>query len=320
MYRSDRLASSIWPTYGLTRSQMRQLYSNDVLSLQSRYTPRTRRKKEFSISTCNIHSFRNIKNKIIDSEALSEFLARDLDVDLLCLQEYPVCQDDLETEEMCLGLKEILQEQFPFRDRSCIVGSPVSSLCNITISKSSIENQESKVFEESGPSYEPRCFTVSKVSLSESRFIRVINVHLDVWDGSGKTRVSQIEELISHSSKLNKTDPLPTFLCGDLNATKKEKTYTTQVWKGILDRYKLFYGRDESGSIFPLLSDAGFVSVFEWSGRPNPPFSVWNGTTIDWIMVDVESLKGSKLSDFVCRLEPTLLSDHCALTCSFIME
>lgn len=320
MIRQERFPSSIWPTFGLSKNQMTNLYCNDIKKLQSfGLNDFVKSKNEFVISTWNVHSFKDPRNRVIDIDRLSSFLKQDVQADVLSLQEYPICSNDDACDELFSEIRNYYDQEFPFKNRSCIVETGHSTISNVTLSNYPIETDVSNTFSEAGPSGEDRCFTVSQISLSKTCKIRVINLHLDVWDGSGKTRKLQIEELLKTYQDIKKSDPLPCFLCGDLNATKKSKTYDSLVWKGITERYKSYYGEFDQGEILSNLESNGFVSAFEYSGLYNPSFTVWNGTTIDWIMVDFQSLKNSNLKEFKPRLHPTLLSDHCALSCSFII-
>jgi len=317
--KKHRFYSSIWNTFGLKRSELTDLYMKDIKYLQSISNEDDEpffKKNEFTLGTWNVHGFRDPKNRFISVNSLESFIEQDLRANVLCLQEYPIQENDQIKDEIVQDVKDFYDLKYEFRDRSCYLETKYNStIANVALSKFPIKSIYEKTFNAIGSSKEERCFTISQVFINKKLKVRVINTHLDVWDGSGIVRENQIKELLNVYSILKKD--CPTFLCGDFNTTKKEKTYPSNVWKGIITRYYDYYKQFDKGKVFDLLEQSGFISVFELTNQLNPTFTTWNGTTVDWIFVDKNTTEFIDLKTLCCKFHPTLLSDHSALTCSF---
>ena len=63
---------------------------------------------------------------------------------------------------------------------------------------------------------------------SSTPFFTVINTHLDAWDGTEKTRLAQVKQLVTLAAKLREGAPtIPIMLVGDFNAVRRQD-YATQ--------------------------------------------------------------------------------------------
>lgn len=63
--------------------------------------------------------------------------------------------------------------------------------------------------------------------------LTIVNLHLDVWDRSGKTRLKQIKEM---DHVLNEYKLFPAMVCGDFN-TQRRRDYTNAQWETLQKHY-----------------------------------------------------------------------------------
>lgn len=125
--------------------------------------------------------------------------------------------------------------------------------------------------------------------------LSIYNVHLDVWDRTGKCRLEQIKNILNLVKKDDNTNIL---ISGDFNAIK-ESDYSSEEKKALKDFYST-YTNNPFKEIDYLLQK-GFTDI---GGNYNPSSTVWskqrvdfffikNGFSIPIINYNVQHVKGS---------------------------
>jgi endonuclease/exonuclease/phosphatase family metal-dependent hydrolase len=174
-------------------------------------------------------------------------------------------------------------ELFEERDygyRSQCMGSSTHSkeqtyFGNILLSKPSLDIPEGlplTSYVEGGLEY-GRCATFAYLSDYD---LVVCNLHLDVFDKTGKTRIREIDQIIRYLNQ--RYANTPTIVMGDLNALKRSDYTDLEV---------RWLAKNNQG--FPLdfqtidtLGSAGFTDVFN---EGSFKYSVWSARRIDFIFV-----------------------------------
>lgn len=336
----QRFPSSIWKETNPSRNKMKLYYQLDVMNWKEetkneydlwKKLRKLRFGKEISFCTWNVQSFKNANDVKINCQDLMNFISNDLFVDILCLQEYPL-EINHKNNDCDMIFDNLYDKNNSFLCKMSgndgNIGNKISSNANKMIIEKNF------YFNDKGPRNQNRCCTFSlhyfnnlnknhntnNIYDKNNEFIiRIIHTHLDVWDPSGKTRMNQIMEILENYDKLKLNLDVPTFLCGDLNQTKKDYTYNNFIWNSIQNRYFNHYKTLSDPSIFTLLKQNGFISSFELINQLNPSFTVWTGTTVDWILIDTNSIKGKiDLNSILLKVHPILLSDHLPISISFI--
>ena len=124
---------------------------------------------------------------------------------------------------------------------------------------------------------EGRCAIISRIKIGNDA-IMVVNTHLDVYDGSGKTRYRQIQHIIKLLDDIFAS--YPTILMGDLN-TLRYDDYTAQERKWLAENNR---NNPLDFRVVELLEKAGFRDPFS-SQRESIKYSTWSARRVDYQFV-----------------------------------
>lgn len=115
--------------------------------------------------------------------------------------------------------------------------------------------------------------------------ISLYGTHLDVWDETERSRMSEMRELLDSMDK----DVNPNvLLLGDLNAVRQQDhNYDVNgitAWDLLVadDRARLKF--DTPTGTLAMLTN-GYTDCFTLSNRPAPKYTVWSGKVVDFIML-----------------------------------
>jgi len=153
-----------------------------------------------------------------------------------------------------------------------------------------------------------------KVVNSDQNGLIVVSVHLDVFDGTGKTRLSQIRELISYleTDISENIRNVPIIIMGDMNSVKKED-YVQHEIDWLINNNQGFALEFDT---IAFMEKSGFKDVFDVQNRCAIKSSTWSARRIDYIFT-----KGipdtSILSTYVYYSDA---SDHIPLVVDIKME
>ena len=116
--------------------------------------------------------------------------------------------------------------------------------------------------------------------------ISLYGTHLDVWDETEKSRMSEMGELVD---AMNKDTNANVVLLGDLNAARKQdhlyEVNGKTAWKLLVadDRARLSF--DTPTGTLDMLASNGYTDCFTWSKIATPKYTVWSGKVVDFIML-----------------------------------
>jgi endonuclease/exonuclease/phosphatase family metal-dependent hydrolase len=141
--------------------------------------------------------------------------------------------------------------------------------------------------------------------------IRIYGTHLDVYEADN--RVGEVEELVSE--KVN--DPImpknirdKSIIMADFNNLRKSD-YPAVAFKHITSRPHT----DGDTRCMDILDNLGFKSTFDVLGVPNPKYTCWAGTTIDFILLKEDTDLAKRLyKSFVYYTDA---SDHLPVVADF---
>jgi len=131
-----------------------------------------------------------------------------------------------------------------------------------------------------------RCATFGWfVSPRNQKFI-VCNLHLDVFDETGRIRLREINQVIDY---LDREPNIPTVVMGDFNALDKDD-YTEQEIDWLIRNHK---GHPLDFQVIDRMKEAGFHDVF---GKGMFKYSSWTARRVDFIFVRniaISKIKGT---------------------------
>lgn len=228
--------------------------------------------KSCRIMTYNVHGFRDLNDKNKYSEIIATIKA--INPDILILEEirlYPFADlctksqlrsDLIKLELYFSGFSECgingVFSRFPFTAKE------------IDLGRDSIRHVSRNAL----------VCTFTKNDILSDNLI-VVGTHLDVFDESGKQRISQIKKIMNMLSD-ELTDEVNTkiIVAGDFNSLRKND-YTEKEWKYLTEldkKRKIITIQD----VAPIIENAGFI---ESSSQCQTPIkmSVWAGRRVDYI-------------------------------------
>lgn len=129
---------------------------------------------------------------------------------------------------------------------------------------------------------EDRCFVQMQVQLPNNKTLSVYGTHLDVFDTTEAVREEQINELLAVANN-DKNDYV--VIAGDLNSVRqKDYASVPGLWEQITTDNMT---RKEPTPILVsnALDEAGFTDCFTATEKPVPGFTVWAGTTVDFMLL-----------------------------------
>jgi len=179
-------------------------------------------------------------------------------------------EDDWKEEDL---FKKFEERDYGYSSQ-CMASSTYSKeqtyFGNILLSKVPMERAEGLTLHRSSTGV-GRCATFGYFS----DFV-VCNLHLDVFDGSGLTRMKEIKQVLNHLDTFSKDKP--TILMGDFNSLKIDDY--TEAEMGWLSKNNKGYPLDFQ--VTELLEKMGFYEVF---GKGIFKYSVWSARRIDFIFI-----------------------------------
>lgn len=120
----------------------------------------------------------------------------------------------------------------------------------------------------------------ANIQLPDQRIINLFGTHLDVYDDTEQTRVSEMKKLTQIMEKSRQIYPQQ-ILAGDFNALRKQD-YDQDRWRHFQDHDRLRDVRTCSLAI-DALEASKFVDSFTKKGVPPPQCTTWSGRRIDYI-------------------------------------
>lgn len=224
-----------------------------------------------------------------------------LNADILILQEAKITPE-LTKEEIHARFAQLGYTHMTFAYAD-------NDLANIIFSKKSVHpltsttqhfthNRQSIKY-----SGEKRSYAQVNYRLPNNKTILLLGTHLEVWDKTGKINQQQAEELVERSAQEDNS-----IIAADFNAVrKKDYQYMVQgklVWNLLQYEDNARKSPTITKSL-DLLEKAGFVDCFTKASFKKPKFTVWSGTTVDFLM-----LKNWYLPISWCGVMYTTASDH----------
>jgi endonuclease/exonuclease/phosphatase family metal-dependent hydrolase len=175
---------------------------------------------------------------------------------------------------------------------------------NLLLSKYPMQQNYTSIFDANETSHgEKRCFVHTLISLPNNKQLSVYGTHLDVFDTTGAVRSAQIEELIKQADQDSCTNVL---IAADFNEVRvRDYTKRPSMLKLLIQDNKT---RNEPTPTAVAEKLAGFSDCFTYAHVSVPTFTVWNGTTIDFIY-----LRGGGTWDLPivgCYVYISAASDH----------
>jgi len=253
-----------------------------VFELKNSYLNNTKTKElipksdesHIRISTFNIHHWSGVWgnnfNEMDNHEAIIDDIVS-LDSDIIGFQEFVWDDEIVEKLLKKLGLKN---ENICFSKASNWPGKPFG---NCLISRFPIQSFRSVKL----PSFEEeRVALDAEISISGMP-TQIIVAHLDVHDGSGNTRVKQLDILTELFLHRKETCDGRVFILSDMNAIFKE-----EIPPPLLEAIKTIDSKRNINTPtheIPLLKKIGLADSFAYLQLPAPQFSCWSGRRTDFI-------------------------------------
>lgn len=144
-------------------------------------------------------------------------------------------------------------------------------LYNMIISKKPLLEPKSYILP--GIEFGKRCVIITRVNINNKQIV-VANLHLDVFDKTGRTRELQADFIINLLNNFKK----PIFLVGDFNEIDPSNML---LYKLLEIRYSdKIRGHSTNYNTLNIFRKAGFKDTFS-----NPPnYTVWSNRRIDFIL------------------------------------
>jgi endonuclease/exonuclease/phosphatase family metal-dependent hydrolase len=155
---------------------------------------------------------------------------------------------------------------------------------------------------------EGRCATVVCVPLPKVKaHLWVINLQLDVYDVTGKTRIAESQRVLDY---INSNIPNQDFVVvmGDFNSVRHQD-YTPKHWKWLQKVAMSRDGRGQDTSVAELFSKSGFREAADIL-EIRIPVSVWSGKRVDFMFLS-QRFQKHHIQSFA--IDPQNLSDHAPL-------
>ncbi len=148
---------------------------------------------------------------------------------------------------------------------------------------------------------EKHCFIHALISLSKGKQLSVYGTRLDSTDGTGKIRLAQITELIEQIHQ----DACPNvMIAANFNEVRaQDYTQRKNVWNLVV---KDNLSRNSPTPTTVAEKLVNFYDCFTHAHFPVPKFTVWNGTTLDFIYLR----DGWELPVVGCYVYVSAASDH----------
>lgn len=220
------------------------------------------------ISTFNIHLWCDANNHLNITNILNTI--EKIDADIMVL------------EEILFNINTIKYDKFV--DRINGMGYKYHAIChkygsNVIISKYPFTHKI--LFLQKDPiKHQNRYAIFADVTLLNNVKLHIIGTHLDVFDETETTRLTQIQQILQNITDKSK---LPnTIILGDLNTVSRDD-YTEGVWNDIV-LGDLNRGVQTVSRVIPYLYDNDFVDVFKLLKKV-VPITVWSLRRVDYILL-----------------------------------
>jgi endonuclease/exonuclease/phosphatase family metal-dependent hydrolase len=210
-------------------------------------------------------------------------IIKTLDADILVLEE--VCEENEASLNQCKKELAALGYQYEyFTNTYTLNKSRLFGNWILSRKPFSADPQET-CFKIQATAYDRnqvRSFIKTEITLANNKTLSIYGTHLDVYDTTEKVRKEQIIELITATEKDN-SDYI--VVAGDLNSIRqKDYESVPGLWEQITTDNKT---REEETPqlVSDALDDAGFTDCFTATQKPVPGFTVWAGTTVDFLLL-----------------------------------
>ena len=285
--------------------------------------------KVLRLVTYNVHGLAGYHTPSLTGRKHMERLLRDVDADVVCLQEMP--------PKSAASFKE-----YPHRAEVRLG----HWICNVILSKHPLENVRAVPFKTC--STEARGFVCATLDLPFGRGkLGIVCTHLDVWDESGNERAGQAAELLAaaHSTSLF-PHASHVVLCGDFNAVHRPD-YPADHWDWMVAQnesrglppppchemalllletctreYESSTSHSESAdaaSAAPLArAGAPFLDAFSLGSAVPPAVTAWTFRRVDFVLLRAQDAwENMRVAPFVVY-NPA--SDHLPVGVDFVLS
>ena len=232
--------------------------------------------------TYNVYGFRFFKNSASEIKKIVD----ELDPDIINFQEFSngfnmdgykqFYKLTMTNEDTGLGVLNKIEH-----DKHTLYSSHIIPKDTIIWSNYVKENNITSVSEN-----DIRTFIHTRLNIEKkSKIIQIniINIHLDVWDETGKTRYYEINTVVQY---IQKHDLKNVILLGDFNDINLKLLPETLISELQLN----FKRRVPDVNIIPRdtfghLYKEGFVDSYEYIKKPSPLYTCWSGRKVDHILL-----------------------------------
>lgn len=133
---------------------------------------------------------------------------------------------------------------------------------------------------------ERRGFIKTDIALPNNNTITLYGTHLDVWDASECKRTHEAAELVSTSAHVSGN----VLIGADFNAVRPQdyqyQVKGKKVWDLLNANHMQRTGIPVPTTALAQLEQADYIDSFTRAGAPNPRFTVWSGTAVDFLYLN----------------------------------
>lgn len=245
----------------------------------------TKNESSARIATFNVHGWKDPYEKSTLQEIMR--VISDINPDVIVLQEALLCDNSIKKAFEALGYAH---QSF------CRAAQGRCSFGNLILSKYPFAEQPTpKTFaEDKKHRGEQRCYVKAQIQLPHDKTITLYGTHFDVYDATEHRRTKEAEELVADSAQLTNC-----MIALDANAVRQsDYNYTvnnSSVWQMLNANHMQRTGIPAPTKALNIL-ESSFTDSFRKGNQPGPKFTVWTGTTVDFLWLKKEwnlKLKGS---------------------------
>jgi len=260
------VAPSAWFMQSPSRKELVAAFITDVDRLIPLNIFPRKRNGALRVMTYNVHYWTSLSNRLNFDDVKT--IARIIDPDIMCLQEAVLPEsalktsstnNDLATSEN-FGDHDFLNFDFNFQDSCKTTASHAGDNAffgNVTFSKA----QSRSTLLPFVAAKQDRCSIFSAID-----GILIVNIHLDAFDETGKTRRKQLRSVLDNVPSTG-----PVIILGDFNALNV-RDYSLEEIKWLKQRNDIDFKTIE------LMFAAGFVDAFVGC-----KYTVWSGRRVDYV-------------------------------------
>jgi len=201
---------------------------------------------------------------------------KSVNADILVLQEVRLFDTSLISQE----LKKL---GYTFTKFANTLHPTNKQFGNMIVSKYPIVESRIKTYDAEPKKRERRNYIKVKIALPGQQHISIYGTHLDVHDQSGKLRAQEVQELIETTQRANE----PCMILGDFNSIREsDYQYTVKgkkVWDLLTRAHRKRVHKGTPATALKRFEQNNFTDCFAKINQAAPKFTVWTGTSVDFI-------------------------------------